>query len=283
MKRSLDVVVALAVSFAAACGGAPAEVRTPAPARVSATPAPEGTAAKLAWSLAGEHRDAEDRARDGARHPTETLSFFGLKDDMTVVELYPGYGWYTDVLAPVLRDRGKLVVTNWDPATNKYGASYANKLKAAPGIYDRVTVNVIAPPKSIPIGADGSADLVLTFRNFHNWLMDGDAEAICAAAFRVLKPGGTFGVVEHRAVPDTTLDQMKKSGYVTEAKVIELATAAGFTLAGKSEVNANPRDTKDHPNGVWSLPPALRGGAVDKARFVAIGESDRMTLKFKKP
>ncbi|MFO0671407.1 MAG: methyltransferase domain-containing protein [Polyangiaceae bacterium] len=290
--RSLSrlAVAAPQALLATACGGGGAEGRglesattaahASAPTRVSATPAPEGTDAKLKWALAGEQRSADNRARDVYRHPYETLSFFGLKDDMTVVELYPGGGWYTEVLAPVLRDRGKLVVSNFESA---FGKRFDAKLAASPAIYDKVDVRMINPPKSVPLGPDGSADLVLTFRNVHNWMQDGDTESMFAAAFRVLKPGGTFGVVEHRAPAGASDEQMKKTGYVSEEKVLAFAKAAGFVLEQKSEINANPKDTKDHPNGVWSLPPALRGGEVDKAKFLAIGESDRMTLKLKKP
>lgn len=260
-----------------------APAASPAPQRVSATPAPEGTEAKIAWALAGEHRDAQNRARDVFRHPRETLAFFGLKDDQTVVELYPGGGWYTEVLAPVLRDRGKLVVTNWNWKTNRFAATYHHMLTSSPAIYDKVDEKVIDPPKNVPLGPDGSADLVLTFRNIHNWMSDGDAEAMMAASFRVLKPGGVMGIVEHRAAPGTPREQMLKTGYVTEEVVLAMAKAAGFELAEKSEINANPKDSKDHPNGVWSLPPALRGGDKDRAKFVAIGESDRMTIKLKKP
>ena len=265
MKLIALVLFALpAFPLVSGCGGASASGSgpettaahgPPVAKRVSEKPAPEGTEAKMKWALAGEHRSDANRARDAFRHPLETLAFFGLRDDMTVVELYAGGGWYTEVLAPVLRDRGKLVITNWNPATNQFGAALDRKLKAAPAIYDKVDVKLISPPKEIPLGPDGSADLVLTFRNVHNWFEDGDAEAIFAASFRVLKPGGTLGVVEHRAKPGTTLEQMKQTGYVTEEKVLELAKAAGFQLAEKSEINANPKDTKDHPAGVWSLPP----------------------------
>ena len=288
MRMTPAFALCLAAATASACGGsvaapnAAASRAEPSYARVSATAAPEGTGDKIKWAMAGEHR-AESRPRDAHRHPLETLTFFGLKDDMTVVELYPGRGWYTEILAPVLRDRGRLVVTNWNPVTNQFGASLDRKLKASPALYDKVNMVVIDPPKSIPLGPDGSADLVLTFRNIHNWLDDGDTAAIFAAAFKVLKSGGTLGVVEHRAASGTTLAHMQQTGYVTEDKAIELANAAGFQLTEKSEINANPRDTKNHPNGVWSLPPSLRGGDVDKAKYLAIGESDRMTLKFKKP
>lgn len=289
----VSVCASLSLSLLAlGCGGGGADGRgpesattaahasAPAATRVSATPAPEGTEAKLKWALAGEHRTPENRERDAYRHPLETLTFFGLKDDMTVVELYPGLGWYTEVLAPVLRDHGKLVVSNFESA---FGKRLDAKLKAAPGIYDKVDVRMIMPPKSVPLGPDGSADLVLTFRNIHNWMQDGDTESMFAAAFRVLKPGGTFGIVEHRAPANATEEQMKKTGYVSEEKVLAFAKAAGFVLDQKSEINANPKDTKDHPNGVWSLPPSFRGGEADKAKFIAIGESDRMTLKLKKP
>jgi predicted methyltransferase len=232
-------------------------------------------------ALAGAHRSEENRARDRWRHPKETLAFFGVQPGQTVIELWPGGGgWYTEVLAPLLHDDGQLVAV---AADNQYLANYRAVLARHPNIYDRVELRVVNPPDSISFGPDASADVVLTFRNVHNWNENGYAEAMFAAAFRVLKPGGTYGVVDHRAPEGSPAAADPESGYITEARVIELATAAGFVLEERSEVNANPNDTHDHPEGVWTLPPTLRLGEQDRERYVAIGESDRMTLRFRKP
>lgn len=246
--------------------------------------------ALLDRALAGEHRAVENRARDRYRHPKETLKFFGLRPDLTVVELWPGGGWYTEILAPFLRPRGKLYAAGFatdDPATPKYRLGiqqkFAEKLAALPAIYDQVVVTQLAPPKFTDIAPAASADLVLTFRNVHNWLQGGVADQVFAAAFQALRPGGVLGVVEHRAPDDWSVEQMIERGYVSARKVMALATDAGFELAQQTEINANPEDTKDYPKGVWTLPPMLRLGEQDRGKYLAIGESDRMTLKFVKP
>jgi predicted methyltransferase len=256
--------------------GAPA---TPGSAPTTASAAPGGdSAVKLQGVLAMPHRSEANRARDKYRHPQETLGFFGLRDEMTVVELWPGNGWYTEVLAPFLRDKGKLVVTN----TAK-GQKFAEMLAAKPDIFGKVEVRTIAPPDDINLGPEGSADLVVTFRNIHGWVPGGYEDKVFGAAYRVLKSGGIFGVVEHRAKAGSDPAELKDTGYVPEDFVISKVEKAGFKLAGKSEVNANPKDTKDYPKGVWTLPPTLRLGDQDKDKYLAIGESDRMTLKFVKP
>jgi predicted methyltransferase len=293
LRAFLLVTLAALAPLGAACGGgsaSPPPAKAPAAAPlatvVSATPPPADVQGKIRWAMAGGHRSEEARARDAARHPAETLAFFGLRDDMTVVELWPGGGWYTDILAPVLRDKGKLVITNFDPTKGDLkdmAAALDRKLARAPAIYGKVEVVRHLPPAKLALGPDGSADLVLTFRNIHNWIQDGEEAAIFAAAFKVLKPGGTLGVVEHRANPGTDPKLAKDSGYVTEEVVAKLAEAAGFKLAARSEVNANPKDTKDYPGGVWSLPPVLQHGKKDEEKYKAIGESDRMTLAFTKP
>jgi predicted methyltransferase len=195
---------------------------------------------------------------------------------MTVVELWPGGGWYTDILAPVLSERGKLICTKSDALV---------KQKAQrTGTFGKVELVEIDPKSGrFSLGPDGSADMVLTFRNVHNWIMGGYEKEIFAASYRVLKPGGILGVVEHRGKPGTDLEAAKKTGYVDEALVIKLAESAGFRLDARSEVNANPKDTKDHLEGVWTLPPTLKLGELDKEKYLAIGESDRMTLRFVKP
>jgi predicted methyltransferase len=246
--------------------------------------------ARLSDAIAGPQRSAANRARDAYRHPLETLAFFGIAPQHRVIEIAPGGGWYTEILAPYLRERGRLYAAHYpadaaDPQERQARARFEQKLAADPAVYDRVIVG--AEPSGArgftDIAPAGGADAVLTFRNVHNWIEADRLDANLNAFFAVLRPGGTFGVEEHRAAPGTPLPRVVATGYVPEALVVERARAAGFELQDRSEVNANPRDTRDHPNGVWSLPPTLRGGATDRERFLAIGESDRMTLRFVKP
>ena len=296
----------LVVSLLAACA-ASQEVEGPdASASVSASASADGgaasasaassssmvtnaTGAALDAALAGSWRTPNNVARDQYRHPKETLSFFMVNADDTVIEITPGGGWYTEVLSPYLRDNGQYVAAVWDDAIKgqpnyRYDLNKRLRAKIAGDAahYDKARVVVFDPMKPA-FGPAGSADVVLTFRNAHNWVDEGNAEAYFTAFFDVLKPGGTLGVVDHRAKPGTDLETQKKSGYLTEDLVIGYATNAGFTLEGKSEVNANPADTKDHPNGVWTLPPSNQHDAKDDAKYKAIGESDRMTLRFVKP
>jgi predicted methyltransferase len=254
----------------------------------AAPPAPvveDVTATKLKAAIAGNQRADKNRARDVYRHPAETLTFFGLRDDMTVVELWPGGGWYTEILGPVLKEKGKLIVTGGDPngppdaPATKRAKEYVDGLAKRADALGKVELAVIAPPEKVELGPPGSVDLVMTFRNLHGWLNGKYADKVFAAAFTVLKPGGVFGLEEHRGNPG----QDPKTGYVEEAVAIKLAEAAGFKLVGKSDINANPKDTKDHPEGVWTLPPTFRLGDKDREKYAAIGESDRMTLKFVKP
>lgn len=244
--------------------------------------------AALDTVLAGPQRNVANRARDVYRHPAETLAMFGIKPDMTVVEIMPGGGWYTEILAPWLRDKGKLYAAHFPvDAEGDYPqkaiTAYIKKLAAEPAIYDRVVVTPFMPPAVLDIAPPASADAVVTFRNVHNWLKDDGEVAVFKAAFAALKPGGVFGVVEHRAKPGTTREQSVNSGYTTEQLVIDAAKAAGFVLEEKSEINANAKDTKDYPKGVWTLPPTFVEGNKDREKYVAIGESDRMTLRFRKP
>jgi predicted methyltransferase len=253
-----------------------------------AKPLDPATDAKLKASLAGAQRTDKEKLRDPYRHPAETLAFFGLRDTMNVVELWAGGGWYTSVLAPVLAEKGKLTVTHFDP--NGPPKSYdtieskelLTRLDASPDVFGKVGRQLLQP-KTFVFGPDGSADLVLTFRSVHNWIDDGYADKVFAASFAVLKSGGVLGVVEHRGKPGMTVAQMKDSGYVPEDYVVSLAQAAGFKLEARSDVNANPKDAHDHPKGVWALPPSFANKDTDRAKYAAIGESDRMTLRFVKP
>ena len=258
-----------------------------------ATPAdavaqPVDMAARLDAAIAGSHRSEANRARDPHRHPRETLQFFGLRAGQHVVEISPGAGWYTEILAPALRGHGRYTAAHFarsgpdaTPYRLKSLEGFVAKLKAQPELYGEVVLTELAPPQFTAIAPAGSADLVLTFRNVHNWAKAGNAAEMFAAFFAALKPGGVLGVVEHRARPGTSFQAMVDSGYMTEAWVIEAAQKAGFRLEARSEVNANPRDTADHPKGVWSLPPNFAAG--EREKFAAIGESDRMTLRFVKP
>ena len=277
-----------------ACAGA-SDGDAEATAGTDQTVEPADTTAPAATSnldtvLAGDWRDPANVARDKYRHPAETLAFFGLQPDQTVVEITPGGGWYAEILAPYLREGGHYIAAVPDPAAVPEGGErdYQQRSKdrleakfaADPARYDRAQWVAYDPAKPV-FGAPGSADLVLTFRNVHNWREGGQAEGMFEGFFAVLKPGGVLGVVEHRAAADVPVDD--PSGYVGQAQVIAMAEAAGFELDGQSEINANPLDTKDHPNGVWTLPPGNNHEDADDAKYQAIGESDRMTLRFRKP
>jgi predicted methyltransferase len=232
--------------------------------------------ALLQHAVAGGWRSDANKIRDQYRHPIETLEFFGLRPDMTVVELTPGGGWYTEILAPVLRDGGQLIA-----ATDNLNGEYAKKLSAGPEVFARVSLLKFSPPDPVKLGADGSADMVLTFRNLHDWLNDSAAEleSVFQAAFDVLKPGGTFGIEEHRARPYMDAEQSsKKLHRIPESYVIALGLKTGFVLAGISQINANPKD--DETLNVHTLLPQLAG---NNESLKSIGESDRMTLKFVKP
>ncbi|WP_437670055.1 class I SAM-dependent methyltransferase [Sorangium sp. So ce131] len=246
------------------------------------------TGAALRAALKSKHRTPGNAERDPARHPVETLEFFGLKPTSTVLELGAGEGWYTELLAPVLSKKGKLIVTSFDPngpaesRNTLYGKRLKRMLEKSPDLFGKVEVVVIDrdTPK---LGIEGKVDLVLAIREAHNWHRNGKFDTYVAEVFKALKPGGVFGVVAHRAKPDANPDESAKQGYLPEPWVIQKVESAGFKLGAKSEVNANPKDTKDYPEGVWTLPPNFRLGEKDRARYAAIGESDRMTLKFVKP
>ena len=238
--------------------------------------------------VASKHRTEAYAARDAYRHPIETLKFFGIKDSMTVVEISPGGGWYTEILAPYLKDKGKYIAAGYDPESSteyyrKNAKKFQAKLAAKPELYGKTQVTIMEAPNQLNIAPANSADLVLTFRNTHNWHNGGHAEKVYAAMFQALKPGGVLGVVQHRAGEQYPEDISGSKGYLKEADVIALATQSGFELVAKSEINANPKDSKNYEKGVWTLPPALRDKDKGKEKYLAIGESDRMTLKFVKP
>lgn len=249
-----------------------------------------GAQAALDWdsALQGLHRSDSNKARDEFRHPQQTLEFFGLQAGMTVLEVSPGGGWYTEILAPLLLDNGEYYAAHH--SLNAPGGYFRNslgkylqKLANDTELYSKVIVTQLQPPAETNAAPEGTVDLALAFRNVHSWLGGDVLEPTLAAIFTALKPGGRFGVVQHRAAPGTSLEAMKQKAYVTEDFVIAAAERAGFELVAKSEINANPKDTKDHPSGVWNLPPSYAAGDEGRAKYAAIGESDRMTLLFRKP
>jgi len=244
-----------------------------------------GEDAKLKKIIAGDHRSEEEKARDKYRHPYEVMQFFGLKDDMTVVEIYPGGGWYTQILAPYLKDNGKLIAGLFDtnPETQKewqarYNKVFLDKFTDKQDMYGAIKTVGISFPGGAEFADPGTVDLIIDARNVHNWIANGDD--MVKSYHRALKKGGVAGIVEHRRDPE--LGHKDGVGYILEQTIIDLFKKHGFKLAAKSEINANPKDTSDHPRGVWTLPPTLALQDEDRDKYVAIGESDRMTLKFVK-
>ncbi len=285
----------------AACGSqdsppaATAESPASAPAAAPADQPSEATppqsagdfaSARLDAAIDGSWRSPANRARDAWRHPRETLSFFGVTPGDTLIEIAPGGGWYSEILAPLVKDSGHFIAAVAADSSSDYSKksndAYRALLAKDAAEFGHVELREF-DPKAPVLGPADSADRVLTFRNVHNWIGADTAPVMFQAFFAVLKPGGTLGVVEHRAAAGTPAEQSKSSGYVDPQYVIQLATAAGFQLVGQSEINANAKDTKDHEKGVWTLPPTLALGEQDKDKYLAIGESDRMTLKFEKP
>jgi predicted methyltransferase len=260
----------------------------PAPAAAQALDA--ATSAALDAAIGGAHRRDANKARDRYRNPKETLAFFGFRSDMTVVEMLPGGGgWYTEILAPALKDRGRLYAAHYDMNTSAYQrrslGAFLTKIGSEPEVYDGVMVTALSFPDGLEVAPPGTADLVVTFRNVHNWV-EGESSLDTAklgfiAMYDALKPGGVLGVVDHRW-PDPETDD-ERNGYISEERTIEIAESAGFRLADSSDINRNPKDTHDHPEGVWTLPPTLRLGDQDRQKYLDIGESDRFTLRFVKP
>jgi predicted methyltransferase len=240
----------------------------------------------LAKWLKASHRTERNVVRDVYRHPIESLTFFGVRETSTVVEILPGSGgYYMEILAPYLKAKGRYIAANRDESEPpQYIADHQKllaRLKAEPALYDKVVITHFNPGKHA-IAPPGTADFVLTFRNLHNWVERNQVEAALADFHKALKPGGVLGVVDHRGRTDLPQEAQMKSGYVREDYAIAIIEKAGFKLAGSSNVNNNPKDTKDHPEGVWTLPPTYRSKDKDRAKYEAIGESDRFTLKFVK-
>lgn len=243
---------------------------------------------KLQSLIGAEHRSEGNIARNQYRNPVETLEFLGLESGMTVVEILPGGGWYTEILAPFLKGNGQYYAAHFSPnGTLSYQSPalirFQEKLAASPEIYGEATITHLNPPYATYIAPPESADLALTFRNVHNWIMAGTQHEHFDTFYKAVKPGGILGVVEHRAPEGSSMEFMSTSGYVTQDYVIELAEEAGFEFVESSEINANPNDRKDYARGVWTLPPTLQMGEEGRDEYLAIGESDRMTLKFRKP
>jgi predicted methyltransferase len=243
--------------------------------------------AALVAVAAGKHRRPASPERDHDRHPVETFDFYGFQPNMTVLELAPGEGWFTEILAPALAKRGKLICTSTDPNGPKeeratfYGQRFKEFLSRSPEVFGKVETLIFSPatPK---LGLEGTVDMVLMMRALHGVVNAGKLDAWLAEVHKALKPKGILAIEQHRAPADAKAEESAKNGYLPEAWVIEHIEAAGFKLAAKSEINANPKDTKDHPEGVWTLPPTYRLGDKDHDKYTAIGESDRMTLKFAK-
>jgi predicted methyltransferase len=284
MKTRLALGLTATLLLAATAHAQQATQDQPAGQLVPPTSASDFTATQLDTVLAGSWRSAPNKARDAYRHPKATLQFFGLQPDQTVIEITPGAGWYAEVLAPLLRDNGHYIaaVADNNAEAKQDVAALRSKFSGDPAEYGKAAIATFNPQSPV-LGRAGSADMVLTFRNVHNWAEAGTAQAMFKAFYAVLKPGGVLGVVDHRAASGATLDAVKESGYLPTDYVIKLATDAGFKLDAQSEINANPKDTKDYPKGVWTLPPTLALGDQDRAKYLAIGESDRMTLRFVKP
>ena len=297
LQRHLGVAMLAAFSLMALVGWSNASFARQAVAMSSVADQPDGalvppisasdfTATQLDTVLVGSQRSAADRARDVYRHPKETLQFFGIRPDQTVMEITPGSGWYSEILAPLLHNNGRYIAAVVAPSgsgeASRDESALHKKFAADPSRYGNAQWSEFHA-KAPVLGKPDSVDRVLTFRNVHNWVAADTAPAMFKAFFAVLRPGGVLGVVEHRAADHASLASIKQSGYVPTSYIVKLATEAGFVSDGSSEINANPKDTKNYAKGVWTLPPTLTMGAQDRDKYLAIGESDRMTLRFVKP
>jgi predicted methyltransferase len=271
--RCLQTFSILILSLSALVGCAESE--TEAKAEASA-------AQNTKLAIAGSHRTPANVERDKYRHPVEVLEFFGIRPDMTVVEMWSEGGWWTEILAPYLHDEGTYYIA--ELPSKRWRDIMIEKLESNPAIYGKAILTQFGGGRT-DIAPEGSADMILTFRNLHNWLKGGDGELAFETMYKTLKPGGILGLVEHRGNPGKPQDPQALSGYVREDYAIAMAEEAGFKLVGKSEINANPKDTTDYPEGVWMLPPGYYtvDNDADRAKYKAIGESDRLTLKFQKP
>lgn len=240
--------------------------------------------AALRAALTGAHRSERFIKRDAARHPYEELRFFGITPQSTVIEIWPGGGYWTEILAPYLRDHGTyyVAVEASGDAPTAVSTAFRDKLQSNPAIYGRITLTELGSPGQV-LAPDNSADLILTFRNLHNWLKQGNASEILAKFYKALKPGGILGIEDHRGQRDRTQDPKALDGYVRQDYAIALVESVGFHFVAASEINANPKDTADWPKGVWTLPPSFALGDTDRERYAAIGEADNFVLKFQRP
>jgi predicted methyltransferase len=260
---------------------------------LSATPVQamdEKLALRVETAMSGDHRSDKNKARNKYRNPAETLAFFGLTPEMTVMEISPGGGWYTEILAPAMRNTGTYIAASYDvtvegQAKYRYRQHQAllDKISNQSDLYGQIKVANYSPPQSRELWQKNSVDMVLTFRSSHGWVRKGLIDDVYSDFFKVIKPGGILGVVQHRAPENGDVQKWAKKGYVPESRVIQAAEKAGFVLSAKSELNANSKDLKDHDEGVWRLPPTFGLGDEDREKYMAIGESDRMTLRFSKP
>ena len=248
---------------------------------------PKTIPSTLEEAVSGPWRTDSNRVRDRYRHPVETLNFFGVKPSMTVVEISPATGWFTEILAPFLAANGKYIAAvsspQEGPNKGQNNPQFVKWMETHPSVASKVSITKFNLPAEIDIAPSESADLVLTFINLHNWMETGHETIALTSFFRALKPGGILGVVQHRSDSKVPQDPRAKNGYVREDYLIKLAKKVGFKLIGRSEINSNSSDTKDYPDGVWTLPPTLKLGEKDKEKYLAIGESDKMTLKFVRP